>query len=177
MADNPATPNSAYLHAELIDTTEVIEVPEVNTVVHKLTDHPMSEMPAVFDATFQVLFSELANRGITPTGPAFSLHYRLPTETATFEVGVPVDRALDNEFTAGAGVTLTPSTLPAGKVARVSRLGGYEGLGPAWGDFIESVTAAAETPDLPFWEVYITEPTPDTDPATLRTDLYTRIVE
>ena len=26
---------------------------------------------------------------------------------------------------------------------------------------------------MPFWEVYTTEPTPDMDPATLRTDLFT----
>ena len=37
------------------------------------------------------------------------------------------------------------------------------------------VAAAGETPELPFWEVYVTEPSPEMDPADLRTDLFTRL--
>lgn len=171
----PGTPKSAYLHAEPNTETEFIEVPEVNTVVAKFTDYPMAEMAAAFDATFQVLFPALKVHGLTPIGPALSLHYRAPSDTATFEVGLPVDHPLDNEFTTEAGITLTPSTLPAGQVARISHIGPFAGLGEAWATFMESVPAAGKQPALPFWEVYVTEPTPDLDPATLRTDLYSRV--
>lgn len=177
MTNHPGTPNSAYLHSSPVAPTEFLEVPEVHTVVAKFTDFPMSDMPSAFDATFQALFPELEGLGITPTGPAMSLHYRLPAETATFEVGIPVDQALDNEYVTAAGITLTPSTLPAGRVARISHLGAYDQLGEAWEHFMQSVTDSGQRPNLPFWEVYVTEPTPDTDPATLRTDLYTKIAE
>lgn len=177
MINHPGTPNSAYLHADPIVQAEFLEPPEVHTVVAKFTDFPMADMSTAFDAAFRALFPELESLGITPTGPAMALHYRLPTETATFEVGIAVDRALDNEYLTAAGITLTPSTLPAGAVARVSHVGPYEQLGDAWGNFMQSVTDSGQRPDLPFWEVYVTEPTPDTDPETLRTDLYTKIVE
>lgn len=174
---HPGIPNSAYLHTDPITDIEFLEVPEVHTVIANFTDHPMTDMASAFDATFRALFPALAAHGLTPAGPAFALHYRMPTDTATFEVGVPVNAALDNEFTTDAGVTLTPSTLPAGSVARVSHLGPYERLGESWGTFMQSIAASGTQPSLPFWEVYVTEPTPDTDPATLRTDLYSRLAD
>lgn len=173
----PGTPKSAYLHTESLSQTEFLNVPEVNTVVAKFTDYPMAEMPAAFDATFQVLFPTLQVHGLTPIGPALSLHYRAPDETATFEVGIPVDHPLDNEFTTEAGISLTPSTLPAGQVARVSHIGPFDDLGEAWGAFMAAISHAGKQPALPFWEVYVTEPTPDLDPATLRTDLYSRVTD
>ena len=38
-----------------------------------------------------------------------------------------------------------------------------------------AVIADGREPAFPFWEVYVTEPTPDADPASLRTDLFTRL--
>lgn len=37
------------------------------------------------------------------------------------------------------------------------------------------VAARGEHPSLPFWEIYVTEPRPHMDPATLRTDLVTAL--
>ena len=37
------------------------------------------------------------------------------------------------------------------------------------------IVAADKAPAFPFWEVYVTEPSPDMDPATLRTDLVTLV--
>ena len=37
------------------------------------------------------------------------------------------------------------------------------------------MSAAGATPELPFWEIYATEPRPGMDPAELRTDLFTRV--
>lgn len=36
---------------------------------------------------------------------------------------------------------------------------------------MQQVAADGRQPALPFWEVYVTEPSPEMDPATLRTDL------
>ena len=49
--------------------------------------------------------------------------------------------------------------------------GGFDGLGASWarlGSWIESQGLSA-TDDR--WEVYVTQPTPETDPQTLRTEL------
>ena len=105
-------------------------------------------------------------------GAPFSLHTRMPTDTSDFEVGVPVDHPLDEEIPIG-DYTLIASELPAGRVATVSYIGPYEGLGPAWGAFMEQVPALGQ-PDFPFWEVYVTDPS-DITPEDLRTDLYTAL--
>lgn len=170
MSDASAT---TYLLSAPRSEVEFLRVDGIPTVVRKLTDLPMSEMPTVFDSTFTALFPLLNELGLTPTGPAFALHHRMPDETATFELGVPVDRALDGEVTTGEGVAFSPARLPTGDIAAVSHLGAYEGLGESWGIFLERITDGGARPQLPFWEVYVTEPGPDVNPTTLRTDLYT----
>lgn len=152
----------------------VLSVPEVPTAVVRATNHPMSEMTSLFDGTFSALFPSLAAAGIAPVGPAFSLHHRIPTDTSDLEIGVPIDRPLAAPIEAG-GVRIEPGVLPGGDVAAVSYLGGYDGLGEAWGAFMGAVAESGRPPAFPFWEVYVTEPTPDLDPATLRTDLYTSL--
>lgn len=155
---------------------EFLDAPEAATVVHKVTDHPLTDMATVFDRAFSALFPLLAARGVQPVGPGFSLHRRMPTDTATFEVGAPVDRPLDGIVTTDSGVALEPSTLPGGPVGIVSHLGAYERLGDAWGAFMGAVAAADKRPDLPFWEIYVTEPSPGADPESLRTDLVTKVI-
>lgn len=151
----------------------ILEAPEVPTVVNVATDYPMDRMSEIFDSTFSGLFPALGGQGIQPAGPAFSLHTRMPTETVDIEIGVPVDRPPSDMVTSDDGLILSPSRLPAGRVAVVSHLGSYDGLGAAWGRFMQSVAESGNQPALPFWEIYVTQPTPDTDPATLRTDLVT----
>jgi len=64
------------------------------------------------------------------------------------------------------------SELPGGEVARAIHAGGYESLGDSWGDLMAWTAEQGRTPEGRMWEVYVTEPSPETDPATLRTELY-----
>lgn len=153
---------------------EFFEASEVPTVVVRRTDYPLSEMATLFDSTFGALFPALAEAGIQPAGIPFSLHTRMPTDTVDIEVGIPVSSALPAPLERG-DVLLEPSTQPAGTAARTAHIGGYEGLGDAWGAFMGGIVAAGKAPAFPFWEVYVTEPSPDMDPATLRTDLVTLV--
>lgn len=162
MSDAPAT------------GVEFVEAQAVPTVVVRATDYPLEQMPALFDSTFGAVFPALAQRGIAPAGIPFSLHHRIPDATADLEVGVPVAARLGEPITVG-DVVLTPSELPAGEIARSSYVGTYEGLGEAWGAFMGAVAATGRAPAFPFWEVYVTEPSPQADPTTMRTDLYTRV--
>ena len=49
--------------------------------------------------------------------------------------------------------------------------GPYDTLGQSWGRLAAAATAQGFVPG-PFCEVYVSDPTPETDPATLRTDLF-----
>lgn len=143
---------------------------QIPTVVRLAQDVAPDGMPAIFDETFAALVPALAEAGVQIAGPAISLHHRMPGATVTFEAGFPVAAPLDGQLEAG-GITFLPSSMPATQVATVSHLGGYDGLGDAWGRLMQQVAADGHQPALPFWEVYVTEPSPDLDPATLRTDL------
>lgn len=77
--------------------------------------------------------------------------------------------------TAGGSFALVAraSALPGGRVATAAHLGGYDRLGEAWQTFMGALEAQGLRAAVPFWEVYTTEPSPEMDPATLRTDLFT----
>ena len=83
-----------------------------------------------------------------------------------------VERRIDDDPIEVDGLRVVASKLPAANVAVTSYVGPYDGMGQAWGDFMGQISAMGFAPGNPFWETYVTEPTPDTDPATLRTDLY-----
>ncbi len=164
MTDTPsylAAPHTSVIYL----TTE-----EIPTVVRMATEVAPDEMPSIFDETFSTLVPALREHGVEIAGPALSLHHRMPGATMTFEVGFPVATPLDGELEAG-GITFYPSSMPATQIATISHLGGYDGLPRAWGDLMQQVAADDRRPALPFWEVYVSEPGPDVDPATLRTDL------
>jgi effector-binding domain-containing protein len=104
-------------------------------------------------------------QGIGPAGPVFSHHFRMSPDIFDFEVGVLVS----------APVTPTgrvvASELPAAKVVRTIYTGPYEGLGDAWGEFIDQLEAAGHKPAPNLWECYLTDPASTPDPADTQTEL------
>ena len=146
---------------------------EVTTAVVKAVGYPMAELRTLFDTAFSGLFPVLGLRGVHPAGPAFALYHRMPDDTVDIEVGVPIEADLGEPAELDGDLVVEQSRIPAGRVAAISHLGGYEGLGQAWDDFMAAVGRSGATPQLPFWEVYFTEPSPEADPATMRTDLFT----
>lgn len=148
-------------------------VPSVHTAVVARTDMPMYTMATLMDGAFAHLAELLTTAGSPPAGGALALHHRMPVDTADVEVGFPVAEPLAEPILKESGHRVTASTLPSGRVAAVSHLGGYDGLADAWGAFIEQIGEAGEQMAFPFWEIYVTEPSPGAYPASLRTDLFT----
>ncbi|MCA9834091.1 MAG: hypothetical protein KC435_09105 [Thermomicrobiales bacterium] len=164
-----------YFLSDPVNEVKFIVVDAYPTVVRKVVDYPMRDMTSIYDSTFSVLFPALSREGLHPIGPAFDIHFRMPTDTATFELGFPVNNALDKTLTEASGIVLEPSTLPGGTIARISAFGPYDNLPQAWGAFMEAIAAAGKEPILPFWQIYVTEPSPALDPRLLRTDLVTLV--
>lgn len=150
----------------------VVQAPEVPTAVVSRHGFPMYEMAALMDGTFSHLATALSEAGITPIGPALALHHRMPVDTADLEVGFPVDAPLTETLTLPSGYEVTGSVLPAGRVGAVSHVGPYGGLAESWGAFTQDLGEAGEQLTYPFWELYVTEPSPEADPAAMRTDLF-----
>lgn len=125
--------STPYFLADPYTEVTFLEAPEAPTVVSAFADFPMADMASAFDSTFSALFPVLSAHGVQPVGPAFSLQTRMPSETVDMEIGFPVDLALAEAVPTEAGLTLQPSRLPAGRVAIVSHLGSYDGLGGGLG--------------------------------------------
>ncbi|WP_134773086.1 GyrI-like domain-containing protein [Ornithinimicrobium flavum] len=126
---------------------------------------PMDQVRTFYDRSFTLVAEVLARQGVQPA-EAFGHYLSPPSDTLTLEVGFTVPAPV-----AGEGEVLA-AELPAGRAAFATHLGPYDDLGAAWGRLGEWIGAQGHTPGPDLWEVYVTEPTPTTDPATLRTDLY-----
>ncbi|UVI36131.1 GyrI-like domain-containing protein [Brevibacterium spongiae] len=162
----------SYLREEPYTELTVVEVPGTPAAVVEARDVPMAELPALFDATFSGLFPVLSEAGVEPAGPAFALYTRQPSETVDLQVGIPISAGLTNAQPISGGHIVIPSELPAGSMAVSSHLGGYDGLGETWAQLLKDAVAAGHHPGLPFIELYVTEPSPEADPADMRTDLF-----
>ena len=130
---------------------------------------PMDELRNFFDRSFGQLGRALGSQGVAPTGPGFARYHGAPAEVVDLEVGFPTN----SPVTAADGVE--PGSLPGGRIATATYVGGYDGLGATWGGLEEWLGQQGLRPSGDLWEVYVTEPGPDVDPATLRTDVFWRI--
>jgi effector-binding domain-containing protein len=144
---------------------EVVDMPaQVTAVVRGRVR--MEELPAFFDRSFGRLGQVLAAQGVAPTGAAFARYHGPPGADADLEVGFPTSAEVRPDGDVG------PGSLPGGRVARATHLGSFDGLGQAWGELFAWVGAQGFDADNTMWEVYVTEPSPEMDPADLRTDLF-----
>lgn len=149
---------------------EYIDFPGMRTVVVRFRELPMREMPTAMDEAFSTLGQAVQQGLFSPAGPAFSRYESVPDQTATFEIGFPVDEPLSETVTVG-DVKIIPSELPACRLATARHRGPYDGLPESWQSFMERLEADGKTPLMPFWEAYETKPGPDVAPETLVTGL------
>lgn len=143
---------------------ELVEVDTTPTAVVRGAV-PMTEITTFYDRSFTEVAAVLEHQQLAPQG-AFGRYLTPPGEVIELEVGFAVDREIQPEG------EVVASTLPGGRVARLTYHGAYDGLGEAWGGLMAWVDEQGLRPAGPVWEVYVSEPTPDSDPSTLRTDLF-----
>lgn len=151
--------------SEVQTEPQLTTIPEAATAVVRAVV-PMSELPAFFDRSFRALSAALGASGTAPSGPAFAYYVRQPAEACDLEVGFPVDGQIQPTD------DVVRSRLPSGRVATVVHEGGYDGLQQSWSRLQDWVAEQGLIPAGGFWEVYLTEPTPDGNPADNRTALY-----
>lgn len=156
---------------------EVLDLEVQPTLVVRSEHQRMDDMATLMDGTFSHVPQALLGAGLHITGPAVALYRGVPGETVFVEVGFPVDRVPEGDIPLPGGLTAIASELPGGRAVRTSHLGGYDDLGSAWEGFVGSTEELGETIADPYWEIYVTEPTPDLDPAALRTDLVAQLAD
>ena len=148
----------------MLDTPQIIQTTTQLTAIIRMIV-PREEIQNVMGPGIQELLATIAAQGIAPAGPWFTHHLRRPTDTFDFEISIPVATPV-----AAAG-RVQPSQWPAMKVARTVYHGAYEGLGEAWGEFIEWIETNGHMPAADLWECYLAGPESSPDPADWRTQL------
>ena len=146
------------MEPELVDVTTATTA-VISAVVSR------QELANFFDRSFSRVAAVLSDQDIAIESPAFARYHRPPDEDFDLEVGFVTARAVrpDGE--------VRPGSLPGGRVARLVHEGGYDQLGASWGRLQSWIDGQGLTLGRDLWEVYVTQPSPDIDPATLRTEL------
>ena len=151
--------------------TDVITEPTPTTLEAAPTAvvrHPgvtVAELRPLFDGGYPAILKT----GVAVTGPPFAVYRGDPDRTFDLELGFPLAEPLP--ATIEGPVPVQPSQLPAGRALTISHLGSYGSLPQSWGLLDEHARSHGLTPSA-MLEVYVSEPGPDVDPTTLRTDLY-----
>ncbi|MGI9030574.1 MAG: GyrI-like domain-containing protein [Ilumatobacteraceae bacterium] len=143
---------------------ELIDIDDTSTAVIRGVV-PVAELADFFDRSFSTLATVTSSQDIAITGPAFALYHGAPSDAADLEVGVPTEHPV--EPTDGVQI----GSRPAGRAARLVHHGSYDELGSSWQQLERWMRAQGLEPANSFWEVYVTEPTAEMDPADLRTEL------
>ena len=133
---------------------------------------PMDGIPAFMDTAFPELFAAVGAAGLVPGGPPFSRYFAFGPDRVELELGVPLaeipggpQRAFD-----GAG-RVQPGDLPAGQVAVGWHVGPYDTISVTYERLIAWVAEQGREPAGAMWEVYLTDPTAEPDPADWRTEV------
>jgi effector-binding domain-containing protein len=148
----------------------VLDAPQITESADQLTAFipltvPREDMQAVMGPGIREVLAAMTAQGIAPAGPWFTHHRRRPTDTFDFDICVPVATPV-----AAAG-RVKPGRIPAARVARAVYQGPYEGLGTAWGEFLDWVAANGLTPRGDLWECYLVGPETGCDPSSFVTEL------
>ena len=154
----------------MIDPPKIVQTEAVATACIRLTI-PRAEIQRVMGPGLGEVMATLAAQGIAPAGPWLTHHLKMDPATFDFEICVPVPRAVTP-----AG-RVEPGLLPAATVARTVYHGPYEGLGGAWQEFEAWIASQGRKSRPSLWEVYLTDPRANPDPATWRTELNRPLVK
>ena len=127
---------------------------------------PVNELPEFFGRALHQAMAAVHEQGRQPQGPPFSLYHGMPTDTVDVEAGFPVD----GPITAVDGVT--PGSLPGGRVVEATHLGPYDELPQTYEEIIAYMKEQGLTPSSDMWEVYLSDPEQEPDPATWRTQIF-----
>ncbi len=148
----------------MIDTPKIVETKAVPTAAVHITV-PRDQIRTVMGPGLKEVKDALKAQGIEPAGPWLTRHHRMDPGVFDFDIMVPVTRPV-----APTG-RVQPSELPAATVARTVYHGGYEGLGGAWPKLDAWIAEQGRTKAPSLWEVYLTDPGENPDPATWQTEL------
>ncbi|WP_405182445.1 GyrI-like domain-containing protein [Nocardia sp. NBC_01377] len=149
--------------ANTVEPQLVTVRPWTTAVVHDVV--PLTGLRDFYDVSFHSVVQTIAAQQRAIMSPAFGLYRGEPGDLLDVEVGFATERPVIPQARVVAG------SLPGGAVARTTHFGGFDGIAEAWDRLGAWLAEQNLRPAAHRWEVYVTDPAPDIDPADLRTEL------
>ncbi len=144
---------------------DIIELAPQDTAV--VRDRiPLAGMPEFFGRAFTQVFPAVSAQGLEPTGPPFGFYPSPPGDMIEVEAGVAVSGPLSPVG------DVVPSTLPGGTVAHGIHVGPYDDLQETYAELQQWVGDQGLELGSAMWEVYLSDPGAEPDPATWRTEVF-----
>lgn len=144
---------------------EIRSVPRQDTAVIHLRSDPQAISTAMGEG-FGRVFAAIGRAGATPAGPVFSRYFEFGEDAVDFECGVAVVAPFsdDGDVTAGE--------LGGGEAAVGMHIGPYDTLHETYAALQAWIAAQGRAPAADMWEVYLTDPEQESDPAKWLTEVY-----
>jgi effector-binding domain-containing protein len=134
---------------------------------------PQSELPAFMGRAFTAVFHAITAAGLVPGDAPFTRYFAFGPDRIELETGAPIadvpgapERAFD-----GSG-EVQPGELPAGPVAVGLHIGPYETISATYERLLGWAAEQGREPSGAMWEVYLTDPAAEPDPAKWRTQVF-----
>lgn len=158
------TPGRRPCHDGGVDA-ELLDLPEQQTATRR-AQLAAADLPAFFDGTYGAVWAAAQTQGVAVTGPPFAAYHGMPSEVVDVEAGFPVAGPVHD------GDDIRAGSLPSCRAAVTVHVGPYEGLADTWGGLMAWVSEQGLRPAGGlFWEVYLSDPGAEPDPAAWRTQL------
>lgn len=160
---------SAYLMAQESAKVPKIERKEIaaQKAVSIRVAIPSSAIKQKMSEMYGKLYSYLGANNIQPTGVPFAVYYAFdPNGNTDFEVGIPVGTTVKSSG------DIKFKEYPAMKVLAALYVGPYENSGPVYEALMKYAKDNKLETLAPMWEIYLTDPSKETDPAKYQTLIY-----
>jgi effector-binding domain-containing protein len=131
--------------------------------VHK--EVPLTGIPAALGEAYNAVFAYAASRGVHPSGAPYARYFTVSPEKVVLDAGIPLLGPLAGEGVVESGV------LPAGEAAVTTHIGRYEEMEPAYAAMRAWMRANGRQEAGAPWEIYLSDPQQEPDPATWRTEV------
>ena len=126
---------------------------------------PVEEIGPWLGKSYASVAALISDRGAEFAGPPFARYHRLGDGRFVVEAGFPVSAAID-----GSG-DVRCSELPEGPVAITVHVGPYSEMEPAYQALAAWVEEHGGELAGDAWEIYLSDPASEPDPATWRTEI------
>ena len=126
----------------------------------------MAKVPHLMGELFGEVYDFIHGQGLQPAGMPLTIYHSMEGDGLELECAMPVAQK-----TAGSG-RVAAGELPATLAAVTTHVGPYDGLPGAWSGLTEWMQSQGLEPAGAPWEVYVTDPGAEPDPAKWRTDIF-----